>query len=105
MDDVTFIPNPNLEPEVAKMIAEGDSPMAVATQLASVARSTAPVSTGDYAASIVAEKTKGGARVYSSDPNAAHIEFGVPSQGQPAHFTFRRAVDALGLDFLKKGKT
>ncbi|TFB96527.1 MULTISPECIES: hypothetical protein [unclassified Cryobacterium] len=88
---------------MAKLVADGDEPFAVATQIASVARSNAPESSGDYGASIVAEKTKGGARVYSSSDHAAHVEFGVPSQGQAAHFTFRRAADALGLTFKKKG--
>ncbi|MBC7594527.1 MAG: HK97 gp10 family phage protein [Kineosporiaceae bacterium] len=103
MAEVKIDLDPDVEALVAKLVAEGDDALALAKGIASVARSTAPSNSGNYASSIVAEKTKGGARVYSSSDHAAHVEFGVPSRGQVAHFTFRRAADALGLKFDKKG--
>lgn len=74
----------------------------MANKIAAIARSTAPVESGDYQGSIVVEKTKHGARVYAGDYKSAWIEFGVPSQGKPAHFNLRRAVEAAGYGFRKK---
>lgn len=84
--------------------AEGlkDAALQMAERIADIARSTAPVLSGAYAAGIDVQETKYGARVYSSDPKSAWIEFGVPSQGKPAHFNLRRAVDAAGYKFRKK---
>jgi len=79
-----------------------DAAMEMAERIADTARSTAPHLSGDYAAGIVAQKTKHGARVYSGDYKSSWIEFGVPSQGIPAHFNLRRAVEAAGYKF-KKG--
>lgn len=79
-----------------------DSAMEMAKRIASIAQSTAPVESGDYAGSIVAEKTKHGARVFAGDYKSAWIEFGIPSQGKPAHFNLRRAVEAAGYGFRKK---
>lgn len=76
---------------------------ALAEQLADTARSLAPVLSGEYAAGIVAQKTKTGARVYAGDYKSAWIEFGVPAHGIHGRFVLRRAADALGLSFRKSG--
>jgi hypothetical protein len=101
-EHVTIALDPDLEKEVAKLIAKGDDALKVAKAIAEVARSNAPHESGDYAAGIRAEKTKGGARVIAADYKSAWIEFGVPSRGIPAQFNLRRAVDAVGLKFRKR---
>ncbi len=90
--------------DVRALGAEGlqDKAMEMANRIVDIAHGTAPVESGDYAASIVAEKTKHGARVYAGDYKSAWIEFGVPSQGQPARFNLRRAVEAAGYSFRKR---
>ena len=94
--------DPDLDAKVNKMIAEGGAPLEVAEKIAAAARANAPVVTGAYAAGISAAKTPHGARVVASDEKSSWVEFGIPSQNQPAQFNLRRAVDSLGLKF-KKG--
>ena len=77
--------------------------MSAAEKIAGIAKSSAPVGvTGNYSAGIKAEKTKRGARVFASARESAFVEFGVPSQGQPAQFILRRAAEAAGFKFRKK---
>jgi hypothetical protein len=72
-----------------------------AEKIASIARDTARVKSGDYKAGIVVQDTKSGARVFASDYKSAWEEFGVPSQGQPATFNLRHAAEAAGFKFKK----
>ena len=92
-----------VEEDVCQLVADGDTSMAAAEKVAAAARASAPVLTGAYLAGIVVQKTRGGARVFASDPKSAFVEFGVPNRGQPAQFVLRHAADAVGLTF-KKGK-
>ena len=99
----------DLDDKVNKMIAEGDKPLEVAEKIAAAARANAPVgnpatdpNSGKYAAGISAMRTPHGARVVASDNKSSWVEFGIPSQNQPAQFNLRRAVDATGYKF-KKG--
>ena len=94
--------DPDLDDKVNKMIAEGDKPLEVAEKIAAAARANAPVLSGKYAAGISAMRTPHGARVVASDEKSSWVEFGIPSQNQPAQFNLRRAVDATGYKF-KKG--
>lgn len=103
MADYTFEPNPDIEEQVKGLAIIGVGAMAAAERIAAIARSTAPKESGEYAASIVAEPTKTGARVHAGDFKAAWIEFGVPSHGIPAKFNLRRAVEAAGYGFKKGG--
>lgn len=98
-----FEPNPNIDEEARGLSIVGASAEEAAEKIAAIARSDAPHETGEYAAGIVVQKTKTGARVFASDYKSAWIEFGVPSQGQPARFVLRRAVEAAGFKF-KKGR-
>ena len=84
--------DPDLDEKVNKMIAEGGKPLEVAEKIAAAARANAHVVTGAYAAGISAEKTPHGARVVASDEKSSWVEFGIPSQGQPATFNLRRAA-------------
>jgi hypothetical protein len=97
-----FKPNENIDEEARGLPIIASSAEAAAEQIAEIARSSAPHESGDYAAGIVVQKTKTGARVFASDYKSAWIEFGVPSQGKPARFNLRRAVEAAGFRF-KKG--
>ena len=94
--------DPDLDAKVNKMIAEGGAPLEVAEKIAAAARANAPVLSGAYRDGISAAKTPHGARVVASDEKSSWVEFGIPSQNQPAQFNLRRAVDSLGLKF-KKG--
>ena len=60
---------------------------------------SAPVESGDYARSITAEITPGGARVVSHDAKASWIEFGAPNAGQEARWVIRNAAENLGYKF------
>ena len=102
-EEIKISLDPSLDEKVAKLIGEGDDAFKVAEAIAEIARSSAPAVTGDYASGIKAQKTKFGARVLASDYKSAWIEFGVPSRGIPARFILRRAVDAAGLKFKKRG--
>lgn len=96
-DSVELVPD--VDKKVAQIPELLTNSMDVATKLASVARGSAPVSTGAYRDGIIAQHTKSGARVFASDEKSAWIEFGIPSRGIPAQFILRRAADALGLKF------
>ena len=100
-EGVTLVPD--LDDKVNKMIAEGGTPLQIAEQIAAAARANAPVLSGSYKAGISAMKTPHGARVIASDEKSSWVEFGIPSQNQPAQFNLRRAVDATGYKF-KKGR-
>jgi hypothetical protein len=93
--------DPDLDAKVNKMIAEGGAPLEVAEKIAAAARANAPVLSGAYRDGISAAKTPHGARVVASDEKSSWVEFGIPSQGQPAQFNLRRAVDAMGYKFSK----
>lgn len=92
---------PDLDAKVAAMVAKGDKPIEIAQKIAAVARDNAPVVTGAYRDGITAQKTPHGAAVIASDEKSSWVEFGIPSQGQPAQFNLRRAVDATGAKFTK----
>ena len=101
--------DPDLDEKVNKMIAEGGAPLEVAEKIAAAARANGPVGnpatdphSGAYVAGISAKKTPHGAVVIAADNKSSWVEFGIPSQGQPAQFNLRRAVDATGYKF-KKG--
>ena len=94
--------DPDLDAKVNEMIAKGDKPIEAAQKIASAARATARVVTGAYRDGITAKKTPHGAVVIASDEKSSWEEFGIPSQGQPATFNLRRAVDSTGYKF-KKG--
>lgn len=94
---------PDLDRKVAELAEVKAVALPIAEKIADRARSTAPHESGDYEASIQAEATPGGARVFASDYKAAWIEFGVPSQGVPAKFNIRSAAESLGLKFRGKG--
>lgn len=97
----------DLIPDLDEVIGKHDHVQAAAKEAAEAtaahARSLAPVRSGRYARSISVERTRRGWRVVSSDPIAAHVEFGVPSRGIRAHFVFRRAAKAVGLKFKRRG--
>ena len=94
--------DPDLDEKLNKMIAEGGKPLEAAEKIAEIARQNAHVVTGAYRDGITAKKTPHGAVVIASDEKSSWEEFGIPSQGQPATFNLRRAVDASGYKF-KKG--
>jgi len=71
---------------------------------ANEARSIAPIDSGNYAASITAEKTDTGARVVASDPISAIIEFGAPGRNLPARWILRTGATLAGLKFKKGGR-
>lgn len=102
-DGYTFEPNPDIDTEVLHLPLVGASAEKVAEHIAQVAREDAPHDSGEYAAGIVVQMTKTGARVWASDFKSAWLEFGVPSRGVPARFILRRAVEAAGYTFRKKG--
>ena len=93
--------DPDLDAKIQDMIAKGDAPLAIAENIARTARANAPVLTGAYRDGITAKKTPHGAAVIASDEKSSWVEFGIPSQGQPAQFNLRRAVDATGYKFSK----
>jgi hypothetical protein len=104
MDDFHVDLSPDLEANVEKLPELITNAVEAADKIAAIAISSAPVVSGDYAAGISVEKTKRGARVFASTRDSAFVEFGVPSQGQSAHFTLRRAAEAAGFKFTKKGR-
>jgi hypothetical protein len=91
----------NLEDLVRKLPEVVAPTKAAADKIATVARDTAPVESGDYKAGIVTQKTQSGYRVVASDPKSAWVEFGVPSHHQPPQFILRRAVESAGYKFKK----
>jgi hypothetical protein len=102
MEDFEIHLVPDLDEKVAHMPEVVDAGFEAATKIADAARALAPVLSGDYEAGIEVQKTKSGARVLASSADSAFVEFGVPSQGQRAHFTLRRAVEAAGFKFKKR---
>lgn len=98
---IIFTPNPDLEKELPKLPGVIKSAEDVADAIAQRARDTAPVQTGAFRDSIIAQKvnSKGVARVISTDPKGSFIEFGTSIE--PARFIFRNAVESLGLKFKK----
>jgi hypothetical protein len=98
-----FIPNSSLDAEVARSETVADAALKAAEEIAKAAQASAPVQSGAYQGSIIAEAFKGGARVYASDEKSALIEFGAPGRGQPAKFNLRNAAVKLGYKFGKKG--
>ena len=93
----------DIEVKVAAEKFLEESALEVAERVAAIARENAPQLSGDYASGIGAQEFRGGARVFASDYKSAWIEFGVPSRGKPAHWVLRRAAEAAGLKFRKKG--
>lgn len=93
--------DPGLDAKVAEMVAKGEKSMEIAKAIAAAARADAPVVSGLYRDGISAEKTPHGARVVASDNKSSWVEFGIPSHNQPPQFILRRAVDSLGLKFVK----
>lgn len=102
-DEPQFEPAPDLDEKVIELPLVGAKAVDVANHIAEVARDTAPEESGEYAEGIVVQKTKTGARVWASDFKSAWLEFGVPSRGVPARFILRRAVEAAGYTFRKRG--
>jgi hypothetical protein len=104
MDEFHLDLAPDLDKNVERVPELITNAYDAAEKIAGIAVSIAPVgATGDYVAGITVEKTKRGARVLAAARESAFVEFGVPSQGQPAHFTLRRAAEAAGFKF-RKGK-
>ncbi len=102
-DDVSVDLVPDIDELVRHLPVVKVSSRKVAETLAEVARATAPKGdTGNYAAGIIVQDTKGGTRVYASDKKSAWIEFGVPGRNQPARWVLRNAAIACGLKFKKR---
>ena len=74
------------------LIAKGDDCLKVAKAIAERAKSLAPVVEGNYRDGIIVQRTPHGARVFASDQKSSWVEFGIPSQNQPAQFVLRRAA-------------
>lgn len=103
-DDFKVDIDGDVDERVSGMVEVTDTAFEVATKVADIARSTAPVDSGDYAAGIIVQKHRSGARVLAQDPNSAHVEFGVPGRNQPATWNLREAAEAAGLKFKKRGR-
>lgn len=93
----------NLDELVAKLPEVKSSSHDAAQAIAAAARAIAPVDEGNYVDGIVTQSTPAGTRVLATDQKSAWIEFGIPSRGIPARFVLRRAVEAVGLSFKKRG--
>lgn len=85
-------------------MAKSSAPIEIAEEIADRIRNLAPVDSGDYQDSIVAEKTKVGARVRSTEYYSTFIEFGAPNWNIAPQYVFRRAAESLGLTFRSKKK-
>lgn len=96
--------DPKLNANVGKKISNSSAPIEVAERIADAARELAPVDSGAYKDSIQAEKTKVGARVYSTEYYSTFIEFGAPNWNIAPQYVFRRAAESLGLTFRSKKK-
>lgn len=101
-ESFTITINGNIEEEVAFVPEMQTICLKAANEIADVARTSAPVVSAKYVDGIIVQKTEHYARVLATADDSAFVEFGVPSQGQAAHFTLRRAVDAAGYKFGKK---
>lgn len=93
----------NLDDAIRKLPELKAASKDAADEIARIARDTAPVDQGDYKSGIVTQETKNGYRVLASDQKSAWVEFGVPSHHQPPQFVLRRAVEAAGFKFKKRG--
>lgn len=94
----------DLQGAVERQIALGVGPMAIAQEIADKARELAPVETGRYREGIIAARTQYGARVVAEDEKSSWIEFGRPNHNVNGQFILRRAVDALGLKFVRRSR-
>ena len=108
MPETTITLIPDIDSRVHQLPEVLTECMALAEKVASEARSIAPVAEnpgvglpGDYKRGIVAQQTRGGARVVAQDPKSAWVEFGIPSKNIPPQFVIRRAAEACGLAFTK----
>lgn len=102
-DGFSFNLIPGLDKQLHSMLDLNIHARAAAEKIAGAAKGLAPEDRGEYAASIHAENTPSGARVVATDEAATFLEFGVPSHGIPARFVLRRAVEAAGYSFAKRG--
>jgi hypothetical protein len=93
----------DVDERVSKMPEVLETVQEAAHKVAEIAKGSAPVLSGDYAASITVQKTKSGWRVFAADYKSAWIEFGVPSHGEPARYILRNAATRAGLKFTKQG--
>ena len=91
----------DIEKKIAVEKVVEESALEVAERVAAIARSTAPQQSGDYAAGIIAEEFRGGARVFASDHKSEWIEFGSVKRGRAARWILRNAAEAAGLTFRK----
>lgn len=73
-----------------------------ADEILAVAQEIGPVVSGAYVAGMFVQKTTSGYRVLASDPKSAWVEFGVPSDNEPAQFILRRATETAGYSFTKR---
>lgn len=95
--------NSDIDDKVRKLPEVRASAKEAVDKIAEIARDTAPEVTGDYRSGIVTQQTRNGWRVFAMDPKSAWVEFGVPSQNQPPQFILRRATEAAGYKFKKRG--
>jgi hypothetical protein len=102
-EDVSFEPDQDLNENLHRMPEIQTSARTIAAEIAAAAREIAPVVDGNYRDGILIQETRSGWRVLASDQKSSWVEFGIPSRGQPAHFTLRRAVEAAGYKFKKRG--
>lgn len=106
MDDIEFIPNPQLEKDLHTFKPVTESTEKAANVIAAAARELAPVDTGAYRDSITVDKPSqknGVARVVATDQKSSWIEFGNHHTNQPPQYVLRTAVEMTGHKF-KKGK-
>lgn len=95
--------DPDVEEIANKLAGTSDTVLDAAKAVAEVARAMAPVDTGEYAASIKAERAGRKAVVVSDSPHAHWVEFGAPARGIEPQWVFHRAAMSLGFKF-KRGK-
>ena len=103
-DDFKVEINGDIDDKVRKLPEVRASAKEAVDKIAGIARDTAPVESGDYRAGIVTQQTRNGWRVFAMDPKSAWVEFGVPSHNQPPQFILRRAAEAAGYRFKKRGR-
>lgn len=103
-DDFKVEIDGDIDDKVRKLPEVTASAKEAVDKIAGIARDTAPDVTGDYKAGIVTQQTRNGWRVLASDPKSAWVEFGVPSHNQPPQFILRRATEAAGYKFKKRGR-
>jgi hypothetical protein len=103
MDDIRIELDGDIEDKVRKLPEVKSAAREAVDKIAAIARETAPVVLGDYKAGIITQETRTGWRVQASDQKSAWVEFGIPSHNQPPQFILRRAAEAAGFKFSKKG--